>query len=134
MQTKHSALSVVARLVGLVVAVMVLAGEFVSSYAASPTLFGQEVGAAPLPAGGLVAPALAVLFFSLCAVFGICALEAWEWVPPEVWLFNVPQSRRGAFRWFAALSLAASVMAMTLFYAERTFYLLDSAGDIALAL
>ncbi len=133
-QSKHPGLAVTARLVGLVVALMVIAGEFVSSYAAIPTLFGKDIGAARLPMGGLAGPALAVLMFAMCAVFGIGMLEAAEWVPPEVRIFDVPQGRRKAFQWFSAGALGASVVAMALFYAERSFYLLDPQGDITVAL
>ena len=131
-QSKHPGLAVIARLVGLVVGVMVVAGEFVSSYAAISTLFGKDIAAPRLPPG-LVGPALAVLIFAMCAVFGIGMLEAAEWVPPEVRIFDVPQGKRKAFQWFSACALGASVVAMALFYAERAFYVLDSTGDITVA-
>jgi hypothetical protein len=133
-QSKHPGLAVTARLVGLVLGLTVLAGEFFSSYAASQTLFGNAIRAAQLPMGGLAGPAVAVLIFAMCAVFGIGMLEAAEWVPPEVRIFDVPQGKRKAFQWFSACALAASVVAMALFYAERSFYLLDSTGDITVAL
>jgi hypothetical protein len=127
---RRPGLAAIVRLIALVFAVLVMVGEAYSSLVAAPALFGMDLGPVTVPFPGLAVPALAVLFFSLCSIFGICGLEAAGCLPAEARFFEVPPQRTGVFRWFSFGALGVSLIATALFYAERKFYLLNPTGDI----
>ena len=128
--SKQPGLVVIVRLIALVFALAAIAGEAYSSAIAIPALFGNEAGAVDLPFPGLAVPAMAVLFFSLCSLFGILWLESSEYIPSEARLFEVPPGKVKGFRRFTIWTLIASLIATALYYVERKFFLLDPEGDI----
>jgi hypothetical protein len=127
-------LAVIVRLIALVFAVLVMVSEAYSSLVAAPALFGTDLGPVRVPFPELAVPALAVLFFALCSLFGICGLEAAGCLPAEARLFEVPPEGARVFRRFAFGSLGVSLIATALFYGERKFYLLNPTGDITTVL
>jgi hypothetical protein len=128
--SKQPGLVVIVRLIALLFALATIAGEAYSSFIAIPALFGNEVGTIPLPFQGLAMPALAILFFALCSLFGILWLESSEYIPAEARLFEVSPANTKGFHRFATLALIASLLATALYYVERKFFLLNPEGDI----
>ncbi len=128
--SKQPGLVVIVRLIALVFALAAIVGEAYSSLIAIPALFGNEVGTVEIPFPGLAVPAMAILFFSLCSLFGILWLESSEYIPAEARLFEVPPTKAKGFRRFAIWTLIASLIATALYYVERKFFLLDPEGDI----
>ncbi len=128
--SKQPGLVVIVRLIALVFALAAIGGEAYSSLIAIPALFGNEAGIVELPFPGLAVPAMAILFFALCSLFGLLWLESSEYIPAEARLFEVPPGKAKGFRRFAIWTLIASLIATALFYIERKFFLLDPEGDI----
>jgi len=128
--SKQPGLVVIVRLIALLFALAAIGGEAYSSLIAIPALFGNEAGAIELPFPGLAVPAIAILFFALCSLFGILWLESSEYVPSEARLFEVPPGKAKGFHRFATWTLIASLIATALYYVERKFFLLDPEGDV----
>jgi hypothetical protein len=127
---KQPGLVVIVRLIALVFALGVVVGEGYSSLIAIPALFGSEADTIKLPFPELAVPAMALLFFSLCAMFGMLWLESSEYIIPEARLFDGPRAKSKGFRLFATTMLITSLIATVLYYVERKFFLLDPESDI----
>ncbi len=128
--SKQPGLVVIVRLIALVFALAVIGGEAYSSLIAIPALFGNEAGVLELPFPGLAVPALGILFFALCSLFGLLWLESSEYIPAEARLFDVPPEKTRSFHRLATWILIVSLLATMLYYVERKFFLLDPNGDI----
>lgn len=127
---RQPGLVVIVRLIALVSALGVIVGDGYSSLVAIPALFGSEAGTMKLPFPELAVPALALLFFSLCSMFGMLWLESSEYISLEVRLFDGPQARSKRFQRFATAMLITSLIATALYFIERKFFLLDPESDI----